>query len=180
MKTRNLKLAVATLCIFTGAVMAQDNPSEGLETTTSKTYKVDMGDKTVSRTVEISTKRSTDVMTKESDAGQIDQDRDLDSTATITKTVRIDNDDDDAFDEKIVFTYNSNSPEDFVLISNKEELTVAIDSGKNLKIVEDMTLKSKNKSDKSSTYIFTNKNGKDIEFLVEEYSKGNKNASGSK
>lgn len=169
MKTRNIIFTMATICLIAVVSLAQENPSEGLETTTSKTYSINLGDKTVSRTVEISTKRATEVMTKKSDVGKIDQDRVVDGMAMITKTVRIDNDKDDAFDEKIVFSYNSKTPEDFVLISNKNELMVAIDNGENLRIIEDMTLKSKSNVENNTTYIFTNNKGNEIEFMVEEY-----------
>ncbi len=170
MNIRNIKLSVASICLIAGAGMAQDNPSEGLETTTSKTYKINMGDTMEKRTVEVSTMRSTEVMTKDDQKENIDQDRNLDYKPMITKTVKIDNDKDDSFDEKIVFTYSSNTPEDFVLVSEDEELMVAIDNGEDLKIVKDMSLKSKNTSENKSTYIFTDKDGKDIEFLVEEHS----------
>lgn len=166
MNIRTIKLSVASICLIATVGMAQDNPSEELETTTSQTYTVNMGNKMVKRTVEISTKRTTKVMTKDSEQANTDQDREMDTMPMITKTVQIDNDDDDAFDEKIVFTYSSTAPEDFVLVSNNEELMVAIDNGENLKIVEDMSLKSKDKS----TYIFTDKKGQDIQFLVEEHS----------
>ena len=164
MNITKIGLSLATICLVASISIAQENPSEGLETTNSKTYTVDMGDKMVKRTVEISTKRTSEVMTKESEEGQVDQHRD--NMPMITKTVKIDNDEDDAFDEKIVFTYQSTTPEDFVLVSNNRELMVAIDDGENLEIIEDMSLKSKNKA----TYIFTNQKGKEIEFLVEEHS----------
>jgi hypothetical protein len=180
MNTRKINILIASLMMTTGVAIAQDNPTEALETTQSKTYTVNTGNEMVKRTVEISTMRNTAVQLNEEDSTKIDQSRVMDSVAKITKTVKIDNDADDAFDEKIVFTYNSDMPEDFVLISNKNELAVAIDEGENLKIVENMSLKSKNDFANKQTYIFTDNNGKEIEFLVEEYTKESMNMSESK
>ena len=122
------------------------------------------------RTVEVNTNRHSEIMMKDSDEGNINQNRVMDDMSKITKTVKIDNDKDEAFDEKIVFTYNSKSPEDFVLVSKKQNLMVAINKGENLEIVEDMKLKSKKDANNKSTYIFTDDKGKEIEFLVEEHS----------
>ena len=162
---------MAGLLFVSGVALAQDNNSEVLQTTTSKTYNVNMGDKTVKRSVEITTERENTVMHDEKDANKIDQSRIVDSVATITKTVKIDNDEDDAFDERIVFSYESKTPEDFVLVSNANELVVAIDEGSSLKIVESMNLKSKGTKGNKATYIFTDDKGKDIKFFVEEYSR---------
>ncbi len=167
----NVKTIIASLLLVSGVTFAQENNSEVLQTTTSKTYNVNMGDKMVKRSVEVTTERENTIMHDEKDANKIDQSRITDSVATITKTVKIDNDEDDAFDEKIVFSYESKTPEDFVLVSNADELVVAIDEGSSLKILESMNLKSKGTMGNKATYIFTDDKGKDIEFLVEEYNK---------
>ncbi|WP_396637877.1 hypothetical protein [Maribacter sp. R77961] len=180
MRTRNINIIIASLMMTTGVALAQDNPTEALETVQSKTYTVNNGKEMVKRTVEISTMQNTAVRLDKEDSTKIDQSRVIDGIAKITKTVKIDNDADDAFDEKIVFTYNSDMPEDFVLISNKNELAVAIDQGENLKIVENMSLKSKNEFADKQTYIFTDNNGKEIEFMVEEYTKNAMKMSDSK
>jgi hypothetical protein len=169
MNIKKITLSITSICLIAGVSIAQDKPNEGLETTTVKTYKINMGDEMETRTVEVNTNRNSELMMKDSDEGNINQARVMDSMPKITKTVKIDNDKDDAFDEKIVFTYNSDNPEDFVLVSKDKNLLVAIDKGENLEIVEDMTLKSKNEANNKSTYIFTDENGKEIEFLVEEH-----------
>lgn len=166
-----IKITLASLFFVSGALIAQEDNSEVLQTTTSKTYNVDMGDKTVKRTVEVTTERKNTIMHDEKDKDKIDQSRVMDSVATITKTVKIDNDEDDAFDEKIVFSYESKNPEAFVLVSHADELVVAIDEGKSLRIIENMNLKSKNSDGNKATYVFTDDNGKDVEFFVEEYNK---------
>ena len=169
MNIKKITLSITSICLIAGVSIAQDKPNEVLETTTVKTYKINMGDEMETRTVEVNTNRNSELIMKDSDEGNINQARVMDSMPKITKTVKIDNDKDDAFDEKIVFTYNSDNPEDFVLVSKDKNLLVAIDKGENLEIVEDMTLKSKNEANNKSTYIFTDENGKEIEFLVEEH-----------
>jgi len=180
MSTRNINIIIASLMMTTGVALAQDNPTEALETVQSKTYTVNNGKEMVKRTVEISTMRNTVVRLDKEDSTKIDQSRVIDGMAKITKTVKIDNDADDAFDEKIVFTYNSETAEDFVLISNKNELAVAIDDGEHLKIIESMSLKSKNRLTDKQTYVFTDNNGKEIQFMVEEYTKDAVKVSDSK
>ena len=166
---RKITLTLSSLFLIAGVSLGQENQRESVETTTVKTYKINMGDEMETRTVEVNTNRNPEIKMKDSDEGNINQARVLDSMPKITKTVRIDNDKDEAFDEKIVFTYNSKSPEDFVLVSKDKNLIVAINKGENLEIVENMTLKSKNESINKSTYIFTDDKGKEIEFLVEEH-----------
>ncbi|MDC6388545.1 hypothetical protein PP182_07615 [Maribacter sp. PR1] len=168
---KNMKMIIAGLLFVSGVTLAQEGNSEVLQTTTTKTYNVDMGDKMVKRSVEVTTARENTIKHNEKDADKVDQTRITDSIATITKTVKIDNDEDDAFDEKIVFSYKSDTAEDFVLVSNADELVVAIDEGNSLKIVENMNLKSKETSGNRATYIFTDDKGKDVEFFVEEYNK---------
>ena len=144
-----------------------------MDTKISKTYTVNNGSKLIKSTVEITTQRLNSVESEEEDAGKIDQDRVVDSISTIIKTVQIDNDEDDEFDEKIVFSYESQTPEDFVLVSRNNELVVAMNDGDNLKIVENIKLTSKQSMDDKTTYIFTNDNGDNLEFLVQEYSTSN-------
>ncbi|MFS4468335.1 hypothetical protein [Maribacter sp. 2210JD10-5] len=177
---RNLKLSVASLCLVTSMAMAQEKDTEALKTTTTKTYMIHKGDEVEKRTVEISTVRNNDIKLDENDSTKINQDRIVQSKSMITKTVKIDKDKDDAFDEKIVFSYKSATPEDFVLVSNDNELMVAIDNGENLKILENMSLKSKNSLGNNQAYIFTDNNGKEIEFMVEEYDNSWNNMNDSK
>lgn len=48
-----------------------------------------------------------------------------------------------------------------------------MNEGENLKIVENINLKSKEILNEKTTYIFTNEHGENLEFLVQEYSKPN-------
>ncbi|MGO4921440.1 hypothetical protein [Maribacter spongiicola] len=166
-------MSIAALLLLSGGLWAQEKNSEVLDTKISKSYTTNDGKKLVKNTVEITTTRLNSVETSEEDEGEIDQDRVVDAVSTIIKTVQIDNDDDDEFDEKIVFSYESNTPEDFVLVSKNDELVVAMNEGENLKIVENINLKSKEVLNEKTTYIFTNEQGENLEFLVQEYSKPN-------
>lgn len=176
MKIRTMYMSIAGLLLMTGTVMAQEKDQEVLDTKISKSYTVNDGKKLVKNTVEITTKRLNTIERSKDDEGKVDQDRVVDSVSTIIKIVQIDNDDDDAFDEKIVFSYESSTPEDFVLVSKNDELVVAMNEGENLKIVENLSLKSKAVSDNKTTYIFTNEHGENLEFLVQEYSKSSDTA----
>ncbi len=173
MKIKTVYIVMAGLFIVSGTLLAQEENQEVLDTKISKTYTVNNGSKLIKSTVEITTQRLNSVESEEKDAGKIDQDRVVDSISTIIKTVQIDNDDDDEFDEKIVFSYESQTPEDFVLVSRNNELVVAMSDGDNLKIVENIKLKTKQLMDNKTTYIFTNDNGDNLEFIVQEYSKTN-------
>lgn len=164
-------MSIAGLFLMTGTVMAQEKDQEVLDTKISKSYTVNDGKKLVKNTVEITTKRLNTIERSKDDEGKVDQDRVVDSVSTIIKTVHIDNDDDDAFDEKIVFSYESKTPEDFVLVSKNNELVVAMNEGDNLKVVESINLKSKKTMNDKTTYIFTNEHGENLEFLVQEYSR---------
>lgn len=176
MKMKSIYMSLAGLFLVTGSLIAQEENQEVLDTKISKSYTINDGKKLVKNTVEITTQRLNTVESAKEDAGKIDQDRVVDSISTIIKTVQIDNDDDDEFDEKIVFSYESKTPEDFVLVSKNDELVVAMNEGENLKIVESISLKSKETTNDKTTYIFTNEHGENLEFLVQEYSRPNETA----
>lgn len=176
MKMKSVYMSLVGMLLVTGSLMAQEENQELLDTKISKSYTINDGKKLVKNTVEITTKRLNTVESAKEDAAKIDQDRVVDSVSTIIKTVQIDNDDDDEFDEKIVFSYESKTPEDFVLVSKNDELVVAMNEGENLKIVENVSLTSKETTNDKTTYVFTNEHGENLEFLVQEYSKSNETA----
>ena len=85
------------------------------------------------------------------------------------KSVLIDNDKDDAFDERIVFSYlATNSNADFTLVTNNDKVVVAIDDGDNLKILESESKLSKMEANKTA-FVFTDQQGKEVEFFIESY-----------
>ena len=173
MKMKSVYMSLVGMLLVTGSLMAQEENQELLDTKISKSYTINDGKKLVKNTVEITTQRLNTVESAKEDAAKIDQDRVVDSVSTIIKIVQIDNDDDDEFDEKIVFSYESKTPEDFVLVSKNDELVVAMNEGENLKIVENVSLTSKETTNDKTTYVFTNEHGENLEFLVQEYSKPN-------
>jgi hypothetical protein len=176
MKMKSVYMSLVGMLLVTGILMAQEENQELLDTKISKSYTINDGKKLVKNTVEITTQRLNTVESAKEDAAKIDQDRVVDSVSTIIKTVQIDNDDDDEFDEKIVFSYESKTPEDFVLVSKNDELVVAMNEGENLKIVENVSLTIKETTNDKTTYVFTNEHGENLEFLVQEYSKPNETA----
>lgn len=176
MKMKSVYMSLVGMLLVTGSLMAQEENQELLDTKISKSYTINDGKKLVKNTVEITTQRLNTVESAKEDAAKIDQDRVVDSVSTIIKTVQIDNDDDDEFDEKIVFSYESKTPEDFVLVSKNDELVVAMNEGENLKIVENVSLTSKETTNDKTTYVFTNEHGENLEFLVQEYSRPNETA----
>lgn len=142
--------------------------------TTEKTYKVVSNDKVIKNSVRISTSVNEDMMWEDEDAGKIDRDRVSPDKKRITKTVEIDNDEDDFYDEVITFSYLANVASDFVLISNKDEILIGLDEGENLNIVENQSIAIDGLQDSKEAYVFTDNNGKEVEFYIDEYRDINK------
>lgn len=161
---------ITAICLFCSTLfgVAQEvKPQEKQAETTIKTYTVKTAKGTVQHKVEVTTAMDRPVELADKDSQKVDQERVIPKEKTITKTVNIDNDADDAFDERIVFSYNADENQDFVLLSDKDKLTVAVDKGSDLQILEDSTMKEIPNRDKK-TYIFTDENGKKVEFVVQE------------
>ena len=164
MKYKNIMTNVVA-ALFTVALASAQVSEDAAMTTTSKTVTINKGDEIFKRTVEVSTMESENTRLYNMKEGK----KTDEMKPIITKMVKIDNDRDDAFDEKIVFSYRAYAPQDFVLISDAEEMMVAVDNGKELTVEQDMRLTSK-KGDKGiETYVFTDKNGKEVEFMVKEH-----------
>lgn len=177
MKTRNIILStllIAAVSITTAqektneemttAQMERKIGSESIE----KTYKIISNGKVVKNSVKINTTMGQPIAFKKEDDGKIDQDRVV-PKKRITKTILIDSDEDDAYDEKIVFSYDSGSKEDFTLVSNEEEILIGLDEGENLNILESQSIDINSLNDGKEAYVFTHKNGKEIEFFIESY-----------
>ncbi len=166
----------ALALIFTTTLITAQKVDDGAMTTTSKTVTINKGDQSFKRTVEVST-----METEEANLYNMPQGTDTDNVKPmVTKTVKIDNDKDEAFDEKIVFSYRAYAPQDFVLISDGNDMMVAVDQGEELTIEKDMSLATKNSGNNVETYVFTDKNGQKIEFMVQEHIKQWDAASGSR
>jgi hypothetical protein len=102
------------------------------------------------------------------DQGKVDQDRVI-PMKTIYKTVKIDLDEDDDFDEMIRFSYNADVTSNFVLLLNDNELYVALGEGENLMIMENTDLSKDALINGKEVFVFTDSNGTEISFKVEEY-----------
>lgn len=164
---KNLKITFAslTLLVATSALAQEANPKETAKETTQKTYKFYENGKMVENSVKITTVKKQAVMTEEEEKNQIDQTRVL-PPKTVIKTVEIDNNNDESFDEIIEFSYITESDTDFTLVSDNANLMVAVEDGENLTILKDMTISKEGLNDPKRAYVFTNKDGKDVEFYV--------------
>jgi hypothetical protein len=112
---------------------------------------------------------SQEMMFSKEDEGKIDQER-VQPGKKITKTVLIDNDDDDEYDEKIIFSYMGNTRTDFTLVTNDDEILVALEDGENLKVMESESITISNLKTGKEAYVFTSNSGENVEFYIENYS----------
>ena len=136
--------------------------------TTEKTYKIYEDGEMIKNTVRINTAQTQEMQFQSEDKGKVDQDRVI-PKKTIYKTVKIDLDEDDDFDEMIRFSYNADVTSDFVLLLNDNELYVALGEGENLMIMENTDLSKDALINGKEVFVFTDSNGSEISFKVEEY-----------
>lgn len=178
MKTKSLILSLLGVFAITFAnaqedtemkSVATDNIEESASETTQKTYKLMYGDQTVKRSVKVSTEMTTEVMLDDEDENEINQDRIL-PKKTFRKIVEIDNDQDDAFDEKIVFSYEADEESAYLLVSEGDYIRVALEDGELLNIQESSKLSKADLNPKTTSYVYESDNGEEIKFLIEEYS----------
>ncbi len=171
-----IKLGVAILTMSSmAAVQAQveevsDDPSraEIATETTMKSYTLNYGDQTIENSVKITTSQEQAIEFAKESKGKVNKERVLDKKM-ITKMVAIDNDADEAYDEKIRFSYRADAPSDFVLLSDSDEIFVALDNGENLDILtNERFMKSELEADRD-TYVYTDKNGEEVEFFIRNY-----------
>ncbi len=168
-----LKALTATTMIFGLTVVgAQEMKNEkGQEEvkneTTSKTLTFYENGKKVKNSVTINTMVDGEVKTDPKDKGMVNGDR-IFSPVTVVKTIEIDRDADNDIDEVIKFSYKTEEKTDFALVSSGEELMVAVEDGKNIKILENQDLKMKEDLQTKTTYVYTDNKGEEIEFVVEK------------
>ncbi|NJB69813.1 lipopolysaccharide export LptBFGC system permease protein LptF [Saonia flava] len=160
-------ITIATFILGTTVISAQEKSKETVQETTKKTYKLYKDGKLIKNSVLVNTKISQPILTDDADKKKVNQTRVFPNKKKVTKTVRIDNDKDDKYDEKIVFSYMTDSISDFVLVSDIDEIIVAVEDGSNLEILENITLKSK--ANNKKVYVFTDGKGKEVELFVESH-----------
>ncbi|WP_297762430.1 hypothetical protein [uncultured Muriicola sp.] len=69
----------------------------------------------------------------------------------------------------IRFSYIADVTSDFVLLLNENELYVALGEGENLMIIENTDLSKDALNKGKEVFIFTDANGNEISFKVEDY-----------
>ena len=144
---------------------AQEAENKISSETVEKTYTVKTNDTIIKNSVKVNTTMSLEIMFAEEDEGKIDAKRVI-PPKKITKTVLIDNDEDDHFDEKIVFSYRANS--DFTLVTDNDEVVIAIEEGDQLQIIKSLGVVKQGAAEKKA-YVFTDGEGKEIDFLIESF-----------
>ncbi len=176
---RTIKIAVCALIMLSlSAISAQETSNMTSESTTGnreigsetteKTYSIYSNGQVIRNSVKVTTTTAQEIMLDEGDEGLVEQDR-VNPKKKITKTVLIDNDGDDSYDEKIVFSYMANNDSDFTLVSNDDQLMVAVDEGENLNIVESEVIAIDKLKSNKEAYVFTNDKGDSVEFFIEDY-----------
>jgi hypothetical protein len=152
--------------IGTVGLKAQEQPTEVTNEVTEKILEIKQNGTEVINSVKISTEITQAVMTSAEDKGEINGKR-IYPPKTVMKTVQIDNDADSKYDETIKFSYITNDRTDFTLITDRDDILIAIEDGENLTVLENQKIFKANQQNKTS-YIYTDDNGKRVEFRIEE------------
>ncbi|WP_343486345.1 hypothetical protein [Allomuricauda sp. d1] len=171
---KNFKITITALALlFTVTTVAQDmTKNETAKEVTKKTYTFYEDGEKITNSVKITKTEKQAVMTEEEDKNRVDQTRVIPPT-TVIKTVEIDNDSDEAYDEVIEFSYITEADTDFTLVSDKDNLMVAVEDGENLTIMKNMTIAKDNLNNPKKAYVFTEDDGKKVEFYVKSFNKQN-------
>lgn len=109
-------------------------------------------------------------MTDPKDKGKVNGDR-IFPPKTVIKTVEIDNDADEMYDEKIKFSYTTDERTDFTLVTNQDDIMIAVEEGDYVTILENQKMFKLNEGEKT-TYVFTDEEGNEIEFRIENEIRG--------
>ncbi|MBC2840588.1 hypothetical protein [Robiginitalea sp. SC105] len=152
--------------------------------TTMKSYTIDQGDTQVTNKVKIETMRSQELALSKEDENQVNQDR-VYPEKHVTKQVWIDNDADSDYDETLKFRYTkpsvSHNDSDFVLVTNNEEIFVAVDNGNSLQILEAVSImKDDWKLEAKESLIYTDNEGNTINFYIDTYERMTSETTSSK
>lgn len=164
------KTILLATTLLTGTILiAQDKNQEGVtKETTKKTYKLYQNGELIKNAVLIETVRNQAVMLDKEDANKVDQSRVLPPTA-VMKTVMIDNDADESYDEIIKFSYTTKEKTDFTLVSNKDQLLLAVEEGDNITILENRIISLDEDFDPKKAYVFTTDNGNEVAFKLKSF-----------
>lgn len=165
---KSIKILFSTILMFTATSMLAQENSEMTSETTEKTYEVYANGKLIKNSVKINTMVSRDVLIEEEDENKLNQDR-VFQKKNVMKTVKIDSDKDNAYDEIIKFRYRADDRSDFMLVTNDDEIMVAIDNGDKLEIVKSESIYKSNLKSNKESYVVTDDKGNEIELYIEEY-----------
>lgn len=167
---RIFKTILFTITILsTLTLSAQQTNQAGVEKeTTEKTYNYYLDGKPIKNSVVVETVRNQAVLLEESDKNKINQDRIMPPIAVL-KTVKIDNDADNFYDEIIKFSYTTDTKTDFTLVSDKNNLMVAVEDGENVSILESMSIDINEANNNDKAYVFTMNNGGKLTLKVDSY-----------
>ncbi|MFT4830444.1 MAG: hypothetical protein ACI815_000078 [Psychroserpens sp.] len=163
-----IKVLLSTLLLFSATFMLAQENSEMTSETTEKTYEVYANGELIRNSVKIQTMVSRDVLIEEEDKNKVNQDR-VFQKKNVMKTVKIDNDSDNAYDEIIKFRYRADDKADFFLVTNDDEIMVAVDNGDKLEIVKSESIYKNKLKNKKEAYVITDDNGGEIELYIEDY-----------
>ncbi len=165
---RTIKILLSTAFIFSATFLVAQENTDMTSETTEKTYKVYANGEMIKNSVKINTMVSRDVMIEAEDKQKLNQDR-VFQKKNIMKTVKIDNNMDNSYDEIIKFRYRADDKSDFVLVTNDDEIMVAVDNGDKLEIVKSESIYKNDLKSNKEAYVFTDDKGNEIELFVEDY-----------
>ena len=171
---KKIKIIIPVIILLIGTtVMAQEaDPSGVTKESTKKTYNLYKDGKLIKNAVLIETARNHTIAFDSQDENKIDSDR-IPTPAVVVKTVKIDNDADDNYDEVIKFSYTTNKKTDFTLVSSEKDLLLAVEDGKNIKVLENMTISKDDNSSPDKIHVFTLDDGNEVQMKLESFDEMN-------
>ena len=152
---------------FTSA-FAQISEREISEEITEKNYTIYEDGKPIKKSVKISTTIRQAVKFDTLVENNIDASR-VRTPKEITKMVSIDNDADPDYDETIKFSYASDANEDFLLGVNDEEIFLALENSKYLKVKDKKDISEQSLNE---MIVITDTDGKVIQLVLEAHQSG--------
>lgn len=165
---KSIKIILSTIAFCSSAIIFAQENSDMTSETTEKTYAVYADGELIKNSVKINTVVSRDVLIKEEDKNKLNQDR-VFQKKNVMKTVKIDNDIDNSYDEIIKFSYRADDKSDFMLVTNDDEIMVAIDNGDKLEIVKSESIYKNNLKTNKEAYVITDDKGNEVELFIEDY-----------
>ena len=165
---KSIKIFLSTLTLLSATSMFAQENSDMTSETTEKNYSIYADGELIKNSVKINTMVSRDVVIKKEDKNKLNQDR-VFQKMNVMKTVKIDSDSDNTYDEIIKFSYRADDQSDFMLVTNDDEIMVAIDNGDKLEILKSESIYKDNLKSNKEAYVITDDKGNEIDLFIEEY-----------